>query len=95
MHTVLVAVQVRKPDDASLAFLLGLALGVMATLSIVELWIKNGLEHGFFAISVALAGGVLLYYVAQPFFPEFEVRAQKIAENRHPHSSSLKPAYAC
>ena len=66
--------QIRKPDDATLAFLLGLALGVMATLSLVELWIKNAAVHGFVMITVSLAAGFLLYYVAQPFFPEFEVR---------------------
>lgn len=66
--------QVRKPNDATLAFLLGLAVGVMATLSIVELWIKNGIENGFVSTSVAVTGGVLLYRVLQPYFPEFEVR---------------------
>lgn len=69
------SMQIRKPNDATLAFLLGLALGVMATLSLVELWIKNAFEHGFVMITVSLAAGFLLYSIAQPFFPEFEVRA--------------------
>ena len=61
--------QARKPDDATLAFLLGLALGVMLTLSVVELWVKNALEHGWVAISVATLAGAALYYFAQPFSP--------------------------
>lgn len=65
--------QVRKPNDATLAFLLGLAVGVMATLSVVELWIKNGIENGVLPTSIAVAGGVLLYRLMQPYFPEFEV----------------------
>jgi zinc transporter ZupT len=57
-----------------LAFLLGLAIGVMATLSIVELWIKNAVENGVAPISAATVAGALLYAVIQPFVPEFEVR---------------------
>lgn len=66
--------QIRKPDDSTLAFLLGLALGVMATLSIVELWIKNSLDNGVVPITAATLLGALLYYVIQPLVPEFEVR---------------------
>jgi hypothetical protein len=69
----IVGTQARKPDDAALAFLLGLALGVMLTLSVVELWVKNAMEHGWLAISAATLAGAALYYFAQPFFPEFEV----------------------
>lgn len=46
----------------------------MATLSVVELWIKNGIENGVMPTSTAVAGGVLLYRLVQPYFPEFEVR---------------------
>lgn len=66
--------QLRQPNDASLAFLLGLALGVMATLSIVELWVANALENGVFPITAATLAGAGLYYIAQPYFPDFEVR---------------------
>ena len=68
--------QVRKPDDATLAFLLGLALGVMLTLSIVELWLNNAMEHGWLMVSVANIAGIVLYYFVQPLFPEFEVLSQ-------------------
>jgi hypothetical protein len=67
-------VQVRKPDDSTLAFLLGLALGVMMTLSVVELWVNNAMEHGWVMITAANAAGASLYYFLQPYFPEFEVR---------------------
>lgn len=69
-------VQVRHPNDASLAFLLGLALGVMAMLSVVELWINNALENGVLPITAATLAGAAAYYFVQPFFPDFEV---------HPH----------
>jgi len=65
--------QVRQPDDSSLAFLLGLALGVMATLSVVELWLNNALAHGVLPVTLATLLGAAAYYFAQPFFPEFEV----------------------
>ena len=45
----------------------------MLTLSVVELWAKNALEHGWLAISAATLAGAALYYFAQPFFPEFEL----------------------
>ena len=74
VRTSMHAIQVRKPDDATLAFLLGLALGVMLTLSVVELWLNNALENGWTVITIATGMGAALYYVVQPFFPEFEVR---------------------
>lgn len=70
----MVRLQIRKPNDATLAFLLGLAVGVMATLSVIELWIKNAIDNGGVPTSLAVAGGVLLYKLLQPYFPEFEVR---------------------
>jgi zinc transporter ZupT len=65
--------QVRKPDDSTLAFLLGLAMGVMLTLSIIELWIKNAMANGWPIITMATMMGAGMYYVLQPLFPEFEV----------------------
>jgi zinc transporter ZupT len=65
--------QVRKPDDATLAFLLGLAYGVMLTLSVVELWAKNAIENGWVMVTAATLAGAALYYFVQPLFPEFEV----------------------
>ena len=44
----------------------------MATLSLVELWIKNAWEHGAWGISAAVFGGALLYYLVQPYLPDFE-----------------------
>ncbi|KAK9826570.1 hypothetical protein WJX74_003411 [Apatococcus lobatus] len=63
---------IQRPGDGQLALLLGLAIGVMATLSVVELWIKNALEHGAWGISAAVFGGALLYYLVQPYLPDFE-----------------------
>ena len=63
---------VRKPGNDLLSFLLGIAIGVMATLSVLEMWLHNAVEHGPLAITAATAVGVALYYVAQPYFPDFE-----------------------
>ena len=63
---------VRKPGNDLLSFLLGIAIGVMATLSVLEMWLHNAFEHGPIAITAATAVGVALYYIAQPYFPDFE-----------------------
>ena len=63
---------VKKPGNDLLSFLLGVAIGVMATLSILEMWLHNAVEHGPIAITAATAAGVALYYAAQPYFPDFE-----------------------
>lgn len=63
---------VRKPGNDLLSFLLGIAIGVMATLSVLEMWLHNAFEHGPVAITAATAVGVALYYIAQPYFPDFE-----------------------
>ncbi|DBA91033.1 TPA: hypothetical protein ACH3X2_004231 [Trebouxia sp. C0005] len=63
---------VKKPGNDLLSFLLGIAIGVMATLSVLEMWLHNAVEHGPVAITAATAAGVALYYSAQPYFPDFE-----------------------
>ena len=63
---------VKKPGNDLLSFLLGVAIGVMATLSVLEMWLHNAIEHGPLAITAATAAGVALYYAAQPYFPDFE-----------------------
>lgn len=62
----------KKPDNALLAFLLGTAMGVMSTLSVVELWIANGLAHGFFEVTGCVGLGALLFIMVEPFIPTFE-----------------------
>lgn len=63
---------VRKPGNQLLAALLGVAIGVMATLSIAEMLVRNAMEHGWTGISLACAAGALTYYLLQPYFPDFE-----------------------
>ena len=53
----------RKPDQRLLAFLLGTAIGVMSTLSVVELYVKNGIENGFLGITLATFAGAMVYVV--------------------------------
>jgi ZIP family zinc transporter len=75
---------VRRPDDKLLAFLLGTAIGVMITLSIVEMWLHNALEHGWTGVTGSLMCGALLYVVVQPFLPDFQAvgKDQSSSETR-------------
>ena len=47
----------KKPDARAMAFLLGVAIGVMTSLSFVELYAKNVIEHGFWSVTAATLGG--------------------------------------
>lgn len=44
----------------------------MGLLSVVELWLKNALDNGVASVTLALAVGAGLYYLAHPYFPDFE-----------------------
>ena len=63
---------IKKPENKLLAALLGVAIGVMVTLSTAEMYIRNAMEHGWLGISTATAAGMLVYYFLQPYFPDFE-----------------------
>ncbi|KAK9835162.1 hypothetical protein WJX81_002306 [Elliptochloris bilobata] len=63
---------IKRPGPALLSFLLGLAIGVMVTLSVAEMWLRNALEHGFLRVSASVACGSALYFFVQPFLPDFE-----------------------
>lgn len=60
----------RKPDDSLLAFLLGTALGVMATVSIVELWIKGAVENNPWLITLSVVGGGAVFCLVHPLLPK-------------------------
>lgn len=62
---------IKRPGPGLLAFLLGVAIGVMFTLSAAEMYVRNAYENGFWSITVAALGGVALYYFLQPFLPDF------------------------
>lgn len=61
---------IRRPDAADLAFLLGVALGVMGVLSVCEMWLRNGSENGIVPVSLAFAGGAVAYALLTPLLPE-------------------------
>lgn len=70
------------PDEATLAFLLGSAVGVMSTVSIVELWLHKALQHAsWFGITAAVAAGAMAFAILDPLLP-------KTVE--HPHSLQEK-----
>lgn len=54
-----------------MAFLLGLAFGVMFLLSVWELWIHAAMEYGFWSVTLPVAAGALLYIAVQPLLPTF------------------------
>lgn len=66
---------IKRPGPALLAFLLGVAIGVMALLSVVELWIRNAVDNGPVWVTLSLGLGAGLYYVAHPYFPDFSPHA--------------------
>ncbi|KAK9816964.1 hypothetical protein WJX72_007575 [[Myrmecia] bisecta] len=72
---------IRRPGDGLLAFLLGLAIGVMVTLSVAEMFIRNALEHGVLSVSTSVAVGAGLYYFAQPYLPDFDHSKDQEASN--------------
>ncbi|CAL6344794.1 unnamed protein product [Bathycoccus prasinos] len=59
----------KRPDAKLLAFLLGTAIGVMATLSFVELYVKNVLENGFWGVTLSTMAGAVLYAIVEPLLP--------------------------
>jgi ZIP family zinc transporter len=62
----------KKPDARAMAFLLGVAIGVMTSLSFVELYAKNVIEHGFWSVTAATLGGAGTYACAAPLLPNPE-----------------------
>lgn len=65
---------VRKPSVNAMAALLGLALGVMATVSCVELVARSAMsgKGDAFLVLTAALGGALTYYVLEPMFPKVD-----------------------
>ena len=67
---------VKKPDQKLLAALLGVAIGVMGSLSLLELLIRNALDHGIFAVSFSMTLGLATYHLLQPYLPDFDKSLQ-------------------
>jgi len=63
----------KKPDARAMAFLLGVAIGVMTSLSFVELYVKNVIEHGFWTVTAATLAGAGTYACAAPLLPNPEL----------------------
>eukprot|EP00899_Mesostigma_viride_P024130 jgi/Mesvir1/4901/Mv11163-RA.1 len=63
----------RRPDDQQLACLLGIAIGVMLCLSVVEMLVLNAMRMGVLMVTTAFASGSGFYFGSAPFFPEFSV----------------------
>ncbi|GMH32984.1 hypothetical protein BSKO_00818 [Bryopsis sp. KO-2023] len=63
---------IKKPDEGLLALLLGLALGVMATLSVIELMWETGRRQGILTVMLAGGLGTAVYYLLRKLFPEHD-----------------------
>mmetsp|Transcript_20108 Transcript_20108/g.51497 ORF Transcript_20108/g.51497 Transcript_20108/m.51497 type:complete len:329 (-) Transcript_20108:63-1049(-) len=63
----------QRPDNCRLALLLGIAIGVMASLSVLEMFLHNAIEHGFWGVSASVLAGAAAFYFANPYFPEFDM----------------------
>lgn len=61
----------QKPGDADLAFLLGTAIGVMATVSI-ELWLSKAWERGAIGVTFAVLLGGLAFFILDHAIPAVE-----------------------
>jgi len=60
-----------SPDEATLAFLLGSAVGVMSTVSIAELWVHKAMEHSnWLGITAAVAAGGVVFAILDPLLPK-------------------------
>ncbi|KAL6746127.1 hypothetical protein V8C86DRAFT_1569795 [Haematococcus lacustris] len=60
---------VRRPSQDTMAGLLGVAMGVMATVSAVELIGRNAAHNDPFLVCGSAVAGALAYYLAEPYFP--------------------------
>jgi hypothetical protein len=63
---------IHKPDQAVMAGLLGSAIGVMATVSLVELIVKNAMENDSYLIMASTVAGALVYYFLEPLIPKVD-----------------------
>lgn len=55
----------RRPNDSTLAFLLGVAIGVMMLLAVIEMWVHNALEHGSLVVTMGFVAGAGMYRLVQ------------------------------
>jgi len=79
----------KKPDARSLALLLGVAIGVMTSLSFVELYINKVIEHGVVTITIAAGCGAGAYACAAPCLPNIEGRGEDKARGDKPNDGSV------
>ena len=92
VHLVLSQVT-RKPDEASLAFLLGTAIGVMATVSAVELWIKTALAGHPVLVTGAVMAGAAAFCLLEPLLPKEPELVQEPQQEKGSSAGSTNDMY--
>ena len=80
----------KKPDARALAALLGVAIGVMTSLSLIELYLKAAIERGFVTITAATLLGAGTYACIAPLLPNPEVGVVQPNERTRTLNSSAK-----
>lgn len=69
---------IKKPDEGLLAFLLGIAFGVMMVLSIMELFWDTAIRQGFMVVFAAAAIGSIFYLMIKRCLPEYDLRIDEV-----------------
>lgn len=64
---------IKKPDESLLAFLLGIAFGVMMMLSLVELFWDTATRQGFPVVFIAAVIGSSFYSIMRRCLPESDL----------------------
>lgn len=80
----------KKPDARALAALLGVAIGVMTSLSLIELYLKAAIDRGFVTITAATLLGAGTYACIAPLLPNPEVGVVQPSERTRTLNSSAK-----
>lgn len=71
-----------SPDESTLAFLLGSAVGVMSTVSIAELWWHKAVQHSnWLGITTAVLAGGVVFAVLDPLLPK-PVEPQNLVQDK-------------
>lgn len=68
-------------------------MGVMATVSIVELVVRNAMQSDAFLVAAACCGGALAYYVAEPFFPKMDEPGAAMEHHHHHYGKKQDDLY--
>ena len=79
----------RRPNDSTLAFLLGVAIGVMMLLAVVEMLVHNALEHGAGPVTLGFLAGAGAYRLVQPLLPDSATAVLETKSSLDPNDTDM------